>query len=126
MNHSTISGNIVRDPELFSPEGSEWSLVKFSIANNDERKKDSEGKWESIVSFFDMQYWTKKPQYWLKQLVKGRYVCCSCKAKQDRWDQDGSTRSRVIFNLTGFPEGLPKLEKQEGSTPDTTEDDIPF
>jgi single-strand DNA-binding protein len=128
MNTCTISGNITKDPELFSPESSEWRLLTFSIANNDERKKGQDDKWESIVSFFEMKYWTKKPNYWIKQLQKGRYVCCHCSAKQERWDQDGSTRSKITFKVLGFPEGLPKLEKSEPAPtpPEDFEDDIPF
>ena len=58
MNHTVISGNVTREPELFSPEGSEFSCIKFSIANNDERKKEGEN-WVDVASFFDLEYWTK-------------------------------------------------------------------
>ena len=123
MNTAVISGNITREPEIFAPNNSDYTLIKFSIANNDERKKNGD-QWESVASYFDMQYWTKKPQYWLIQITKGRYCVCHCQAKQDRWNDDnGNTRSRVVFKVIGFPEGFPKLDQNSTGTAD---EDIPF
>lgn len=127
MNHVTLSGNVTREPEVFSPEGSEWSCIKFGIANNDERRKDQAGNWESIVSFFDAEFWTKKPGEWLQRIHKGDQVFVEARMKQETWDQDGTKRSRVKLNITGFPYCFQKHgTSQASSQPPQKEDDIPF
>ena len=106
MRESFLSGNIGKDPEVFTPEGSEWSCISFSIANNEESKKISEGNYENITSWFDLEYWTKKPQEWLQKLTKGKKVICHCKAKQQVW-QDKDTqkqRSKIVFVVEKWPE----------------------
>ena len=103
MNHTTLSGNLTREPETV-PTNGEYSLIKFSIANNDERKKDDQGNWQDVTSFFDLIYWTKNPTLWLQRLQKGIGVVCECRAKQDRWQDDqGNNRSKVVFTVDKFP-----------------------
>lgn len=131
MNRVFISGNITKDPELYSVENSEWSCISFSIANNDNTKKNKDtNEYEDEVCFCEMKWWTKtkKIQYWLKALKKGVYCCCDAVMKQERWEQDGFNRSKHVFMVQRFPEGLPRLEKSEHheQSKEEFEDDIPF
>jgi single-strand DNA-binding protein len=131
MNHVTISGRLGRDPELVSPNGSEYSLLKFSIANNDESKKDpSTGQYEPVTSWFDVEFWTKNPQHWLCKLYKGYEVVIECTAKQNTWEQDGQNRSKVVFKLARgtFPLVIAN-DKQEAPAQQQQQqehDNIPF
>lgn len=115
MNDNKLSGVIGQDPELITPNGSEYALLKFSIANNDERRKNKNGEYENITSWFDIEFWTKNPQHWLKQLYKGTPVLIPAEAKQQTWEKDGQKRSKVIFKvLQGqFPLLLAKKESQQ-------------
>ena len=97
MNTATLSGRLRNDPETFAPNGSDYTCLKFSIANNDESKKNQDGEWENVTSWYDIEYWTKKPQEWLQKLKKGVLVVVQCTVKQSRWENDGQTRSRIIF-----------------------------
>ena len=82
----------------------EYSGIKFSIANNDERRKNTNGEWEDVTSFFDLIYWTKNPTLWLQRLQKGVGVVCEGRMKQERWQDDqGNNRSKVVFNVDKFP-----------------------
>ena len=124
MNHIIISGNVTREPELFSPEGSEYSCIKFGIANNDERKKEGDN-WIDVVSYFDVEYWTKKPQEWLARIHQGDSFISECSMKQQRWDQDGSNRSRVVLKVLKFPFMTPKRGSSQPNA-GSFKDDIPF
>ena len=103
MNRITISGNLTREPE--SQAVNEWSIIKFAIANNDERRKNDKGEYEGITSFFDCEYWTKNPAYWLNQLRKGTPVVIEGRLKQEKWEKDGQTRYAVRIVVQGVPIG---------------------
>lgn len=141
MNTITISGNLTREPE--SRAVGDQSVINFSIANNDESKKQPDGSYVKIPSYFDVEFWTKNPAHWLKQLVKGAAVIIQGKLKQDRWEQDGQNRSRVKITVEGYPivaagkgqEGQPTQQQAPATSkpaptagPDGYDDssDIPF
>lgn len=154
MNTITLSGNLTKEPESRSAGNSEFSVISFSIANNDERRKTSDGSYENVASFIDCEYWTKNPQYWLQQLYKGTPVVIVGAIKQDRWNdkQSNEARSKIKIRLTEFPivasrknevappaeptgEPAPKTQAPPSRTapkpappipPEQFDDDIPF
>ena len=131
MREAYLSGRLGKDPELFSPNNSEYSVLKFSIANDDESRKDQNGQYENVTSWFDIEYWTKKPQDWLQRLHKGDMVIISCEAKQDTWEKDGQQRSRIKFSVRRgtFPYIVPKQGSDAGQQQDSPMDggsNIPF
>ncbi len=135
MNTCSLSGNLTRDPEIFAPNNSEWTVINYSIANNDDSRKNEQGEWENVAHFFDCTYWTKKPQLWLQKLRKGVLVVGEYQAMQERWEKDGQTRSRVKFSIRRgtFPIVMEKRESSgdyEQATPapasDFEDDKIPF
>lgn len=115
MREAFLTGNIGKQPEMFTPEGSEWTCLTFSIANNEENRKVNE-QYENITSWFDLEYWTKKPSDWMRKLVKGQKVTCQCKVKQQTWnDKDtNKQRSKIVFIVEKWPE---LGEKSEGHAP---------
>ncbi len=131
MNTCTLSGNLTREPEVFAPNDSEWSIIKYSIANNDDSRKNANGEYENIAHFFDCEYWTKKPQLWLQKLQKGVLVVGEYQAKQERWEKDGQKRSRVKFSIKRgtFPIVNERREHSEDQAPapaSVFEDEVPF
>lgn len=127
MNSANVSGRLTRDPEVIETK-SEWRIIKFSIANDDESRKQADGSYEKVTSFLECEYLTKKPQYWLNVLVKGAMVAVSGAMRQDRWEKDGQKHNKIKIALTGFPVVFaPAKQKEEGGVPDDGfEDDIPF
>lgn len=146
MNSYKVSGNLTRDPETFAPQGSENTCIKFTIANNDESKKKSDGSgYEDIPSYFDVKYWTKNVQYWIQKLTKGVSVTIQGRLKQERWpDKNDSTKtlSRImIIAEVGYNQGFaivvhPKASQQQQEqnqpggastgSPNNDEDECPF
>ncbi len=135
MNHITLSGNLTREPEVRTIPNSEYSVIAFGLANNDQRKKMDTCAFESIANFFDCEYFTKNPQHWLAQLRKGIGVVVEGELLQDRWEKDGQKFSKHKIKLRTWPLVLSgKDGKQEASSapaqqagPEQFEDDsIPF
>jgi single stranded DNA-binding protein len=97
-----LQGNLTREPEMVIV--GEWRVIKFSIACN-EGVKQADGTFKDRPHFFDCEYWTKKPDYWLQQLKKGAGVTVEAEPVQQRWSsEDGQTQhSRVMFKLSAPP-----------------------
>jgi len=92
-NHVFISGNLTRDAELkYTSSG--MAILKASIACNDSHKKD-DGTWENIPSFFDITAFNKLAEKKNMSMVKGARVEIYGRLKQNRWEQDGQSRSKV-------------------------------
>jgi single-strand DNA-binding protein len=85
-------GNLTRDPELkYTPSGK--SVCSISIANN--RVYTSNGQKVSEVSYFDVEVWGAVAENCAKYLSKGSGIIVEGRLKQDRWEKDGKTQSRV-------------------------------
>ena len=117
MNHITISGNLTREPEVRTIPNSEYSVIAFGIANNDESKKQQDGSYENVASFFECEYFTKKPQHWLVQLRKGIGVVVEGSLKQERWEKDGQKQSRIKIKLSNWPLILAGKDEQQQAKP---------
>lgn len=96
-NVVVMTGGLVRDPE--SPNS---NLVKFTIAKD---YAGSEGG-KSATGYFDVVYWLNNNSQnadWVKSQVnagnikKGSQLRIVGRLTQERWSQDGSTRSRVTI-----------------------------
>ena len=93
LNSVLVEGNLVRDPQLkATPKGT--AVCSFSIAVN--RFFKSETGMEKEVSYFDVQAWGKLAEN-VGKIQKGRGVRVVGRLKQERWQQDGKTRSRVVI-----------------------------
>ena len=93
VNMVTLSGNLTRDPELRMTRAG-LPVLAFSIAVN-EPVKVSETEWDTRANFFDCTVFGKRGEGLSKFLKKGHKVCVSGTLRQERWEQDGRTRSAV-------------------------------
>lgn len=134
MRSAYITGTLGADPILFSPQNSEWACLTFNIANDDMSKKNQQGKYEDITQWFTVKFWTKKPQEWLKKLMKGISVVVDTEIETESWEKDGENHRRMVFKVkTGsFPHILNRhnnnnnQQQAKSDNPPTFEDDIPF
>jgi len=92
LNSVNIMGNLTRDPEL-KYTNSGRSVCNMSIANNRIYTKNGEKVTE--VSYFDIEIWGVVAENCAKYLTKGSGVIVEGRLKQDRWEKDGKTQSRV-------------------------------
>jgi len=125
MNHGTVSGTLGKDPEIFAPQNSEYSCLKFSIANNDKSYKDDKGNWQNKTSWLDVEFWTKKPQYWLQKLYKGTSINTEFELEQQSWEKDGSKRSKIVLKIPNgkFPYIIEGNKQPAEAVTGTVEDD---
>ncbi|ADN02259.1 single-stranded DNA-binding protein [Spirochaeta thermophila] len=138
INSVVLVGRVVRDAELrYSPSGT--PVCKFSLAvNRDKREGDS---WSEEVNFFDIVLFGRLGEAVARYLVKGKQVAVQGELRQDRWEREGQTVSRVEIvanNLrllggggTGGGQDRPAPSGGGASTPPAAgepdfEDDIPF
>lgn len=93
INSVVLVGRLTRDMELkFLNNGT--AVGRFSIAVNKKFKDKEE------VSFFDIVVWSKLAEVLNKYITKGSQVIVSGELMQNRWEQDGNSRSKVEINAS--------------------------
>ena len=110
LNSVNIMGNLTRDPELkYTPSGK--TVCSLSLANNRVYTKNGEKTTE--VSYFDVEVWGAAAENCNKYLTKGSGIIVEGRLRQDRWEKDGKTQSRVriIANNIHF------MPKKTGASP---------
>ena len=111
LNSVNIMGNLTRDPEIKStPSGK--SVCSMSIANNRIYSKNNERVTE--VSYFDVEVWGAVAENCAKYLKKGSGIIVEGRLKQDRWEKDGKTQSRVRISANSV-HFMPK-RNEDGSS----------
>ena len=111
LNSVNIMGNLTRDPEL-KILSSGRNVCSLSIANNRVYTKNNERVTE--VSYFDIEVWGPAAENCAKYLKKGSGIIVEGRLKQDRWEKDGKTQSRVriVANSVHF---MPKRSDDGGA-----------
>lgn len=92
INHVVLVGRLTRDAELKYTQGGA-AVCKFSIAINRRRKNGEE--WVEEVNYFDIVLWGRQGEALNQYLVKGKQVAVDGELRQNRWEQDGQSRSKV-------------------------------
>jgi single-strand DNA-binding protein len=147
INSVVLVGRLTRDAEL-KYTNSGFPISKLGLAVNRKRKK--EGQWIEEANFFDILLWGKIAEALQPYLVKGKLIGVHGELSQNRWEQDGQTRSKVEIvanniqllggrvgtqgpgtqnrNTYSAPEEntYAPTGTQGTSTMDNFEDDIPF
>ena len=99
LNSVNIMGNLTRDPELkYTNSGK--SVCNLSIANN--RVYTSGGEKVTEVSYFDIEVWGAVAENCAKYLSKGSGIIVEGRLRQDRWERDGKTQSRVRISANNI------------------------
>ncbi|MEW5895189.1 MAG: single-stranded DNA-binding protein [Candidatus Omnitrophota bacterium] len=127
LNSVNVMGNLTRDPEIrYTPAGK--AVCNLSIANN--RIYNKNGERQTEVSYFDVEVWGVIGENCAKYLSKGSGIIVEGRLRQDRWEKDGKTQSRVriVANNIHF---LAKKRDDSGaggqnfSAPDAGPADVP-
>lgn len=135
LNHTTIAGNLTRDPESKRLQGDKC-VCKFSIANS-QRFKDASGELREDVIFLECQAWGRTAEVIAQHCTKGKPIIVEGKLKMDQWeDKDtGAKRSKILLNVERFhfvPDGKRGSELTEDkpqpapSSPARVDDEAPF
>ena len=90
QNLVVIIGRLTRDAELrYSNAG--LAISKFSVANSAYQGKDR----DTYTNFFECTWFGKAAESLNQYLRKGRQVSIVGELRQDRWEQDGNSRTAV-------------------------------
>ena len=93
INRAVLVGRLTRDAEVKYTAGG-TACAKVSVAVNRSRK-GADGKWGEEVSYLDVTIWGKPAESLKPYLLKGKQIAVDGYLKQDRWEKDGKTNSRV-------------------------------
>jgi len=109
LSVAVLVGRLTRDAEL-KYTNSGQAVCHFSVATSTRRKKGTE--WVDEASFWDVDLWGKQGESINQYLTKGKLVAVEGSMRQDRWEQDGQSRMKVIVNantvqLLGGTTGAP-------------------
>lgn len=110
LNSVNIMGNLTRDPELRYAQSGK-GVCSLSIASN--RIFTKNGERASEVSYFDVEVWGAVAENCAKYLKKGSGIIVEGRLRQDRWEKDGKTQSkvRIVANNIHF---MPKRAEDAG------------
>lgn len=119
INSVVLVGNLTRNAEFKAGSNSNGSyyIINFSIALN-RSARDKNGAWEDKVSYIDVTYFSKSSSL-DKYLLKGKQIAIQGELRQDRWEKDGKTNSRIyvfannVQLLGGANQGMPTQNKSE-------------
>jgi single-strand DNA-binding protein len=92
---AVIVGRLTRDAEL-KYTNSGQAVCHFSVATGSRRKKGDQ--WVEESSFWDVDLWGKQGESINQYLTKGKLVAVEGTMRQDKWEQDGQTRSKIIIS----------------------------
>lgn len=147
LSVAVIVGRLTRDAEL-KYTNSGQAICHFSVATSSRRKKGDQ--WVDESSFWDVDLWGKQGETINQYLVKGKLVAVEGSMRQDRWEQDGQSRMKVIISANsvqllgsnqggsqGYGGGAPRDSRPQDpgrpqpqgpgpQGPDEFSDDIPF
>ena len=99
INHVTLVGRLTRDAEL-KYTNSGQAVSNLSLAVNQRRRRDDQ--WVDEAHFFDCVVWGRTAEVLNPYLVKGKQVGVEGQLRQNRWEQEGRTRSRVEISVNNI------------------------
>jgi single-strand DNA-binding protein len=121
MNTITVSGNLVRDPELrYMNNGN--PVLNFAIAVNNRKKVGND--WQDDPCFIGVTVFGKQAETLGENLNKGSKVVVSGRIQQRSWEKDGQKRT-LIEIVAEQIEPVARLDRSAGREPGG-DDDVPF
>ena len=132
INHVTLVGRLTRDvgadERSFAYLPSGQARANVSIAVNRSRKNGEQ--WVDETSFFDVVIWGKTAENLKPYLTKGKQIAVDGYLKQDRWEKDGKTSSRVVIHansvqLMGSSKSDDNSETNGGASRFQPRNDVP-
>ncbi|MDA8310052.1 MAG: single-stranded DNA-binding protein [Actinomycetota bacterium] len=93
--HTTVTGNLTRDPEIRYTRDGQASVV-LGIAVNRRWQDRETHEWEESTSFFDVVCWRDLAEHAAMSLAKGMRVMVTGRLEQRSWETDlGERRTKV-------------------------------
>ena len=114
LNHITIMGRLVRDPEL-RRTGSGVAVATFRVAvDRDYASKDGG---ERKADFIDCVAWRQTGEFISKYFTKGRMIVVDGRLEMRDWtDKEGNKRTSAEINVANAYFGDSKRDGDSGSS----------
>jgi len=128
LNQVVLIGRLTHDAVLkYTTNGK--AISKLSIAVSEKRKEGNQ--WKNKADFFDLVLWGQLAESLQQYLVKGKQIGIAGKLSQEKWEQDGQNRSKVVvtireLQLLGGGSTPENGQKSYTTNDDGFSDDIPF
>jgi len=127
INHLTIGGNLVRDPDLkYTPKGT--AVCTISIANNRVWFNDANEKMQA-TTFVEAKAWGRQAEMLAKHFYKGRPICIEGNLSQEEWEDRDTKKMRsktmVLINRVHFCGDSQQGRERPGTTPAPRESTAP-
>lgn len=92
-SQTTLIGNATRDPELkFTASGRAVANIGLAVS----RRWQQNNEWKEETSFFDVTAWAQLAENVAASVEKGNRIIVVGRLEQQRWEQEGATRSKVV------------------------------
>jgi len=95
LSIAVLVGRLTRDAEL-KYTNSGQPVCHFAVATSSRKKKGDQ--WVDEASFWDVDLWGKQAESLNQYLTKGKLVAVEGTMRQDRWEQDGQSRMKVLVS----------------------------
>lgn len=108
LNHITVMGRLVRDPELRHTQ-SGLPVTSFSIACDRDFKDKATG--EKVTDFIDIVAWRNTAEFVSRYFTKGRMAVIDGRLQLRDWtDRDGNRRrsAEILANNVHFGDSRPQ------------------
>ena len=139
MNSVNLIGRLTDQPTLRYSQGGA-AVSNFAIAVNGKKKQGNQ--WVDEVDYFDCTLFGNQAEKLQQYLGKGKQVGISGRLKQQRWQDNGQNRSKVVvivdrLDLLGGRDDGQQRPQQHGGpetfrgdnldgSPDWDQDTVPF
>lgn len=123
-NHTILVGNLTKDPEVRVTETGK-KVTTFTVAvNSPVRKEQGAGE----VLFMPCVAFDSLAEAAGKYLEKGNPVLVTGRLRENKWDQDGQTRSRIVLiaGVVQFLKSSGKTEEAPEEFPEAESEDLAF
>ena len=92
-NHTNLTGNLTRDPEIRYTNGGK-PVANFGLAVN--RRYQTNGEWQDATSFFDVTAWGDLAENIAASVSKGQRVTVTGRLEQRSWETDAGEKRYKI------------------------------
>ena len=111
LNVVTLVGRLTKDAELSKTKNG-VSVLTFTLANNQDRKKKDSDEYESVPNYFYVSYFGERAEKICPYMTKGKCISVEGRLLQHTWTENNEYRSKLeIMPLRiGFISGGAKTE----------------
>lgn len=89
----------VSDPELTKVGDTVKSSFKLMYKN---KRYNNEGVLVKEVNYLDFEVWDSAAEFVVKNCIKGDSIYVEATPKQESWEVNGETRSKIVFRIDSF------------------------